>query len=125
MNNIITQFNLIVEDLLQQTTTMLGFKYLFNFKTIVIFNCGAPIDKFTTIMLPYKEYIMKKNTSFFMNKDIKTPDYSTDIIDLKKIFMTIDDDSKNNIWDSLQALILLCEDRLAINIKNKSVNKYY
>ena len=123
MNTIITQFNLIVEDLLQQTTIMLGTKYLFNFKTIVIFNCSAPIDKFTTIMLPYKEYIMKKNTSFFMNKDIKTHNYSTDIIDLKKIFMTIDDDSKNNIWDSLQALILLCEDRVAINSKNHSVNK--
>ena len=126
MNNIVKQFNLIVEDLLEQTTSMLGTKYLFNFKTLLHYNYFLPIDKFTNTMLPYKQYIMAKNTSFFMNKDINNFEYSNinnnDIIDLKKIFINIDNESKDNIWESLQALILLCEERQSYNaIKQFSV----
>lgn len=124
MNNIVKQFNSIVQDLLEQTTSMLGSKYLFNFKTLIHFNSCLPIDKFTNIMLPYKNYIMTKNTCFFMNKDIKSFEYSNinnnDIIDLKKIFLNIDEESKDNIWESLQALILLCEER---NNKKNCSNK--
>lgn len=126
MNNIVKQFNSIVEDLLEQTTSMLGTKYLFNFKTLLHYNYFLPIDKFTNTMLPYKQYIMAKNTSFFMNKDINNFEYSNinnnDIIDLKKIFINIDNESKDNIWESLQALILLCEERQSYNaIKQFSV----
>ena len=85
-----------------------------------------PIDKFTITMLPYKNYIMTKNTSFFMNKDIKKFEYSNinndDIIDLKKIFINIDNESKDNIWESLQALILLCEERQSYNMTKQCSN---
>ena len=126
MNTTIKQFNSIVEDLLQQTTSLLGTKYLFNFKTLLHFNYFLPIDKFTSTMLPYKHYIMTKNASFFMNKDVSLSEYANininnnDIIDLKKIFMNIDNESKDNIWETLQALIILCEERQHYSIKNKT-----
>jgi hypothetical protein len=114
MTNIIKQFNSIVEDLLRQTTYLIGSKYLYNFKILIQFNSVLPIDKFTSAMLPYKQHIMKKNTDFFMSKDVEFSynniNYS-DIIDLKKIFTNIDEESKENIWEILQALILLCEER--------------
>ena len=73
-----------------------------------------PIDKFTS-MLPYKKYIMNKDEKFFMSSEIEFDGYNnigySDIIDLKKIFTNINEESKENIWEILQALIMLCEDR--------------
>lgn len=112
MNNIIKQFNLIVEDLLLQTTTLIGNKYLFNFKTIILYNASMPIDKFIVTILPYKEHIISRNLNFFINQEIDCRNYTNDIIDLKNIFLNISEESRNNIWDILHALIILCEERL-------------
>ena len=115
MTNIIKQFNNIVEDLLNQTTYLIGSKYLYNFKILIQFNSVFPIDKFTSAMLPYKEYIMNKDEDFFMSSEIEFSGYNnigySDIIDLKKIFTNINEESKENIWEILQALIMLCEER--------------
>ena len=123
--NTVKEFNVIVEDLLKQTTQLIGTKYLFNFKTLTRMNATLPIEKFTTTILPYKKYIMTKNSDFFMEKPIDNygniyNNISTnDIIDLKNIFLNIDSDSKENIWGILQALVILCEDR--VNNKQKSL----
>jgi hypothetical protein len=115
MMNTIKQFNLIVEDLLTQTTNLLGTKYLSNFKMLIRFNSILPIEKFTEVLYPYKEHIMNKNVDFFVKEPVNLDGYSyincNDIIDLKKIFLSIDNESKDNIWEILQALVLLCEER--------------
>ena len=122
--NIIKQFNCIVEDLLDQTTYLIGSKYLYNFKILIQFNSVLPIDKFTSGMLPYKQYIMNKDEDFFMSSEIEFDGYNnidySDIIDLKKIFTNINEESKENIWEILQALIMLCEERS----KTKSTPRY-
>jgi hypothetical protein len=118
MTNIIKQFNSIVEDLLLQTTSLIGAKYLFNFKTIILCNSSMPIDKFTVNVLPYKHHIINRNLNFFINQDIDS--YSNDIIDLKNIFLNISEESRNNIWDILHALIILCSERLAYKNNNMS-----
>ena len=115
MSNIIIQFNTIVEDLLQQTTSLVGTKYLFNYKMMVRMNVIAPIEHFTVAMLPYKKYILDKNTDFFLNKRIDCSQSNKittdDIFNLKKIFTEIDQESQDNIWNILTALIILCEER--------------
>jgi hypothetical protein len=130
--NVIKQFNLIVEDLLKQTTYLLGNKYLFNFKTLIQFNAVQPIEKFTIFLYPYKDHIMNKDIDFFINSDIEFSGYNNininDIIDLKKIFKNIDDESKDNIWEILQALVLLCEEKYksksASTKKKNSISSY-
>lgn len=115
MMNTVKQFNLIVEDLLTQTTNLLGTKYLSNFKMLIRFNSILPIEKFTEFIYPYKEHIMNKHVDFFVKEPVNFEDYNNikcnDIIDLKQIFLSIDDESKDNIWEILQALVLLCEER--------------
>ena len=122
MSNIIQQFNTIVEDLLVQTTNLVGTKYLFNYRMMVRMNVIAPIERFTTSMLYYKDEINNKNINFFINKDIDCSKYNTinnnDIFDLKNIFLNIDKESQENIWQILQALIILSEKRL--EMKNPS-----
>lgn len=122
----IKEFNCIVEDLLKQTTGLIGTKYLFNFKTLIRLNSVLPIEKFTSTMLPYKHYINTKNSDFFMSQSINGYSYNNistnDIIDLQKIFLNIDSESKENIWSILQALIVLCEDRLKMKQPVKQPN---
>ena len=123
MTHIIKQFNNIVADLLEQTTDLIGQKYLFNFTTIIRFNVAYPIDKFIINMLPLKNHIMAKNIDYFMNGNIDSLENNisnNDIIDLKQIFKNIDKHSQENIWEILQALIILCEERVA----NKPTVKY-
>ena len=128
MAAIIKNFNTIVEDLLKQTTCLIGTKYLFNFKKLIQFNSSLPIQQFTKSMIPYKIHIMNRDTDFFINSNIDLNNYNdinyNDIINLKQIFLNIDDESKNNIWDTLQALIILCEDRLQY-VTNKNANSYW
>ena len=119
MSNIIKDFNTIVEDLLIQTTYLVGTKYLFNYRMMVRVNLIAPIENFTENMLHYKNQINNKDIDFFINKNIDCSKYNidinnNDIFDLKKIFLNIDEESKENIWRILQALIILCEDRLKL-----------
>ena len=109
MSHIIKEFNTIAEDLLRQTTCFLGTTYLSKFKTVIIFNSSVPINKYISGFLPYKTYIMNKDTEFFMNTDVSNNKYYNDMIDLKGIFSTIDDESKDNIWEILQALLILAE----------------
>jgi len=122
--NIIKKFNSIVLDLLEQTIDLIGTKFLFNFKLMTKMNAIAPIEKFTTTMLPYKKYINSRDINFFINQS-KTFDHydninQNDMIDLRNIFLNIDSESQENIWDILDALIILAEER-----KSKSNNNVF
>jgi len=123
--NVIKQFNSIVLDLLEQTIDLIGTKFLFNFKLMTKINAIAPIEKFTNTILPYKKQIKSRDLAFFINESENINHYDNinqnDMIDLKNIFLNIDSESQDNIWDTLIALISLAEER----IKSKTNNTSY
>ncbi len=80
-------------------------------------NCVYAIDSFIQNVLPYKNKIVNREESFFMNKSIDN--YMDDIIGIKQIYHTLDEESKNNIWEIVLALVYLAEERYII-INNKS-----
>ena len=125
-SNIIKKFNSIVLDLLEQTIDMIGTKFLFNFKLMTRINAVAPIEKFTTTMLPYKKQIISRNVEFFINESKNLEHYNNinqnDMIDLKNIFLNIDMESQENIWDILEVLISLAEERYNNNKNNNNNN---
>ena len=114
MSDTIKKFNSIVKDLLEQTIDLIGTKYLFNFKLMVKMNALAPIEKFTSTMLPFKKQILSRDVMFFLNKkyELNSNINQNEIIDLQKIFLNIDAESQENIWDTLYVLIILAEERL-------------
>lgn len=114
MVSIIKQFNLIVEDLLVQTAPLVGTKYLSQYRTIVRINVSFPIDKFILSILPYKNQIIEKDIDYFINQDLDSYNEKNEILNLRDIFLKSDDNSKDNIWDILHALIILSEDRLKL-----------
>ena len=117
MNTIIKQFNDISIDFLTQTSSLVGSSYLYKFKLMTKVNCVYAIDSFIQNVLPYKNKIVNREESFFMNKSIDN--YMDDIIGIKQIYHTLDEESKNNIWEIVLALVYLAEERYII-INNKS-----
>lgn len=117
MNTIIKQFNDISIDFLTQTSSLVGSSYLYKFKLMTKVNCVYAIDSFIQNVLPYKNKIVNRDETFFMNKSIDN--YMDDIIGIKQIYHTLDEESKNNIWEIVLALVYLAEERYII-INNKS-----
>jgi hypothetical protein len=115
MNNIIKEFNEISVDFLSQTAVLVGYSYLYKFKLMTRVNSIFAIDLFIQKVLPYKQQIMSKDESFFINKSTDMTDYMDDIIGIKQIYHTIDDKSKENIWEILLALVYLAEERHIYN----------
>ena len=111
-NNIINQFNTISVDFIKQTEKITGKSYINQFRLITSFNNIMAIEMYIKNILPYKRYIYNKDERFFINMDINNSymDYFTDISILKKKFKQLDNETKNNIWEYIQALTLLADD---------------
>jgi hypothetical protein len=111
MNNIIKEFNDISIDFLTQTSSLVGSSYLYKFKLMTRFNSMFAIDLFIERVLPFKNKIVQRDETFFLNKNLDTDDYMDDVIGIKQIYHTLDKQSKENIWDIVLALVYLAEER--------------
>lgn len=112
------KFNTILKQLLEDTKSIVGSSYLFNFNIIIAFNNQLPIQKFCEYCLNYKDKIKSRDPTYFLNDKLYQDElsnlddkeyYLNEILNLKEIYLKIDDDSKNNLWDILEALIILAE----------------
>ncbi len=110
MSRIIENFNEITLDFLNQMSPLTGKKYYYKYSFAIKFNSSYGIDSFIENVLQFKEKILNRDESFFLNKDIDT-EYINDIIGIKDIYYTLDHKSKKSIWEILGALIYLSEER--------------
>jgi hypothetical protein len=117
MNNIIKQFNEISIDFLTQTSALVGSSYLYKYKLMTKVNSIFAIDLFIQNVLPFKSKILNRDESFFINKSIDN-NYMDDVIGIKQIYHTLDEQSKDNIWEIVLALVYLSEERY-IMINNR------
>ena len=127
MNTIIKQFNDISIDFLTQTSPLVGSSYLYKYKLMTKVNCMYAIDLIIQNVLPFKNRIINRDETFFMNKSIDTSmnNYMDDVIGIKQIYHTIDKQSKKNIWEIILALVYLAEERyIIINNKSHLMNIY-
>jgi hypothetical protein len=125
MSTIIKQFNEISIDFLTQTSSFVGKSYLLKFKLVTTVNSVYGIDLFINTVLPYKYKIVEKDETFFLNNEFKEGEnYMNDIIGFKKIYHTLDDKSKENLWEIILSLVCLAEERhINKSLKKLSKNK--
>lgn len=127
---IIKNFNDIILNLLEQVSPMIGTKYSFYFSKIIKVNCVAPIKQFVQHGYKNKKEIMNKDESYFLNDTFasdsiknandpytneQTDFYLNEIIHLKQVYIQVDKTSKGNLWNILQALVLLCEEYIKLS----------
>jgi len=117
----IKAFNSIIESFLSQTSELVGTTYYTYFKQVTKVNSLIAIENGINFMLPHKKKIFNKDESYFsddtliidkLNKSTLPLQYSSDqvineIFRLKDIYYKLDNDSKENVWNILQALTQL------------------
>ena len=117
-NEIIKKFNEILESFLVQLKPVIGGKYHRKFSIATKLNSSVAMEKFLVAILPYRDEINNKDEDYFINNDhskiIEDKDDLNEIMNLKDIFEKLDDESKENVWAILQALLVLGEDYIRI-----------
>ena len=115
----IKTFNMIIEDFLKQTTPIVGTTYFYYFKKLIKVNATLPINYASSHLLKYKEKILNKDISYFSDKNniseeiseleskYNNNDIMFEILRLKDIYYKLNESSRDNVWDILQALLLL------------------
>lgn len=118
----IKNFNIILESFLSQTSPLVGTTYHFYFKKLISYNAPLPIKYASEHMLLFKDHIMNRDEAYFhsdscelknkfnqiSNSSVLARDTILDeILRLKDIYYQLDELSKENLWDILQALLQL------------------
>lgn len=124
----VKQFNEILSSFLIQVSPLVGSTYYQQFQTIVKYNSLLPIEQFLVHALPVRDKILNRDESYFNNTTnhidkIGDNEYVlNEILRLTNIYSQIDEESRSNVWDIFQAMLILGEEY--INIKMKNNNAY-
>jgi hypothetical protein len=116
MGSCVKNFNEILSGFLIQLSPSIGSTYASQLKNIIKYNSILPIEQFSCHALPLRDKILNKDESYFINiennnDEIKNDaDKLTEILKLKNIYFNLDENSKSNIWDIFQALLILSEE---------------
>jgi hypothetical protein len=144
----IKNFNNIFESLLIQLSPTIGSSLSFNFKKITKYNAVLPIEQFLVYALPLRDKIISKDESYFLSNDDETllfldnkikgsinlqekifnnnenvspekyKNAINEILRLQNIYEILDEESKNNIWNIFNALLILGEEYIKIKYSN-------
>ena len=121
---IIRSFNNILENFLQQISPLIGTSYCHYFKQLIKANCILPIQYFINHVHnennSLENKILNRDESYFTDPDLYSEvikEYDSglmEIIRLKGIYEQLSRDSKDNVWDIFQALLILSKEYLAL-----------
>jgi hypothetical protein len=123
--DIIKNFNSILGDFLKQVSPMVGTTYHHYFTKLIQMNAIEPIRLFSYYVhnseKPLATYIETRNEEYFENTDnhkkymdkVTSENALMEIIKLKGIYTQLNKESKDNLWDILQALLQLSKEYLS------------
>ena len=124
---IIKSFNEILGDFLQQIAPIIGTTYHYYYTKIIVANALLPSQYFINYVhnseKPLIKYIETRDENYFTNtydpkehlgQSMYTETALMEIIRLKGIYSQLSDDSKDNVWNILQALLHLSKEYLAL-----------
>ena len=124
---IIKSFNEILGDFLQQIAPIIGTTYHYYYTKIIVANALLPSQYFINYVhnseKPLIKYIETRDENYFTNtydpkehlgQSMYTETTLMEIIRLKGIYSQLSDESKDNVWNILQALLHLSKEYLAL-----------
>jgi len=123
--DIIKNFNSILGDFLKQVSPMVGTTYHHHFTKLIQINAVEPIRLFSYYVhnseKPLATYIETRNEEYFENTDnhkkymdkVTSENALMEIIKLQGIYTQLNKESKDNLWDILQALLQLSKEYLS------------
>lgn len=118
----IKSFNKLVTSLLSQLSPIIGSSYYRNFNKLIKYNSIFPINHFIENMYVHKHEIINKDEKYFYNYDLNSIDELNsdkslldEVLRLKNIYEKVDNESKNNLWTYLQAMLGIAEEYIMIS----------
>ena len=93
----------------------------YKFKLMTKVNSIFAIDLFIQRVLPFKKRILNRDETYFLNKSVDN-NYMDDVIGIKQIYHTLDNESKDNIWEIVLALVYLAEERFIMQNNKSQMN---
>lgn len=123
-SNIIKEFNEILCSFLIQVVPIVGSTYHNNIQTIIKINSTLPIENFLFYAIECRDKIINRDESYFLDQtviqnNIDREDRLDEIFKLQNIYNVLDKQSKDNVWDIFQALLILGEDYIKIKYSDK------
>lgn len=118
----IRTFNDLVESFLKQISPIIGTSYHHYFTKLIKFNAVMPIQNFIYYAIPMKDKILNRDETYFTNpdnhvdkvKESKQDNALDEIIRLKGIWEKLSDESKDNVWDMTQAMLIIAMEYLEL-----------
>jgi len=116
----IRTFNDLVESFLKQISPIIGTSYHHYFLKLIKFNAIMPIQNFIYYAIPLKEKILNRDESYFNNPDNHKSQITdaesqlTEIIRLQGIYEQLSPESKENVWDMTQAMLIIAMEYLEL-----------
>jgi len=123
-SEIIKQFNEILSSFLIQLGPRIGSCYNAKFEQIIKYNSILPIEQFLVYALPLRDKIKNRDETYFIDNDNHKEHIADDvntlneILRLQNIYSELNEESKKNVWDILQAMLILGEEYIIIKNKN-------
>lgn len=120
---LIKTFNEILDSFLIQIAPLVGTTYHYQFQQIIKINSVMPIEQFLVYILPLRDKIINRDESYFSNTEnhidkIGENEYAlNEILRLQTIYSKLDVTSRSNVWDILQAMLVLGEDYIRVKAK--------
>ena len=122
---VIKSFNTILSDFLNQISPLIGNSYHTKYNILVKVNATYPIKRFSEYATEHEEQIMNRNPEYFMDENVYKDEieknygddselYMDRILQFKEIYKQVDKESQDNLWDIIQALLLLSKKYLEL-----------
>lgn len=114
-------FNDILDSFLIQISPLVGTSYQYHFQQIIKVNSILAIEQFLVYALPMRDKILNRDETYFtdnnnhIDKIGESKNILNEIIRLQGIYSQLDVISRSNLWDILQALLILGEEYLVMN----------
>ena len=120
----IRTFNDLVESFLKQVSPIIGTSYHHYFLKLIKFNAVMPIQNFIFYAIPLKDKILNRDETYFTNienhtdtinnTETKSSNPLDEIIRLKGIYEKLSKESKDNVWDMTEAMLIIATEYLEL-----------
>lgn len=120
----IRTFNDLVESFLKQVSPIIGTSYHHYFLKLIKFNAVMPIQNFIFYAIPLKDKILNRDETYFTNIENHTDTINNtenkssnpldEIIRLKGIYEKLSKESKDNVWDMTEAMLIIATEYLEL-----------
>lgn len=117
--NKIKEFNMVVLAFLNQLENVTNISYISQFNKLIEVNSLLPIEQFINHALPVRDKIINKDESYFCdesNYNTKDEMLLGEILHLKGVYNNLDNESKNNLWNFFQAMLIVSDEYLVLKI---------